>query len=621
MSFFLHEDRDGLTTAVADLRALRGSPPPPAEFWPRLLAALSRACGAGRSVLLLRKDGADGWQKFADWSSENERGAFAAEFAQTAPGLADEAVTSGSALAELGVRAAGRGDWVAVVRLLSGSDADRCVMACLLRDATPETARDRVARLLLLADAPAVCEGRIQLQRACEDVARFSSAVDLMLAMRCQQRFLAAAMTFCNELASRHGCGRVALGWLVGNRYVRVQAISHTEKFEGKMEAVRLLAAAMEEALDQDEEILWPKPGGGAAIARDHAAHAKAQGAAFLCSLPLRDEGRAVGVVTCERQEAAFSEADVRLLRLSCDLAAAQLAGLKKRDRWFGARWAAAARAGLARLLGAEHTWAKVASLAGCAALAVLCFGRMPYRVEAPFILRTDDVVYLPAPFDGYIEEVLAEVGDPVGGDKPLLRLDTRDLRLEEAAALADLDRYEREAEKARADNRLADMRIAGAQAEQARARLDLVRYRLEQSAVRAPFAGVVVEGRLKDRTGSPVEKGDILFRVVRAGRLYAECSVDETDVQEVAGDSTGEIAFAGEPRLKFPVRVARVDPMAQSREEGNIFTVRCEAPGDVPGWWRPGLSGVAKIDAGRRTILWIFTHRTVDFLRMKLWW
>ena len=30
-------------------------------------------------------------------------------------------------------------------------------------------------------------------------------------------------------------------------------------------------------------------------------------------------------------------------------------------------------------------------------------------------------------------------------------------------------------------------------------------------------------------------------------------------------------------------------------------------------------MSGVARIDAGRRSLLWITTHRTVDFLR--LWW
>jgi hypothetical protein len=32
-------------------------------------------------------------------------------------------------------------------------------------------------------------------------------------------------------------------------------------------------------------------------------------------------------------------------------------------------------------------------------------------------------------------------------------------------------------------------------------------------------------------------------------------------------------------------------------------------------------MTGVAKIEAGRRSYLWIATHRLVDFLRLKLWW
>lgn len=37
--------------------------------------------------------------------------------------------------------------------------------------------------------------------------------------------------------------------------------------------------------------------------------------------------------------------------------------------------------------------------------------------------------------------------------------------------------------------------------------------------------------------------------------------------------------------------------------------------------WIRPGMSGVVKIDAGKRSILWILTHKVVDFLRLYFWW
>jgi len=36
--------------------------------------------------------------------------------------------------------------------------------------------------------------------------------------------------------------------------------------------------------------------------------------------------------------------------------------------------------------------------------------------------------------------------------------------------------------------------------------------------------------------------------------------------------------------------------------------------------WWRPGMTGLCKLSTEKRTLFWILTHRTVDFLRMKLW-
>jgi hypothetical protein len=53
-----------------------------------------------------------------------------------------------------------------------------------------------------------------------------------------------------------------------------------------------------------------------------------------------------------------------------------------------------------------------------------------------------------------------------------------------------------------------------------------------------------------------------------------------------------------------------------------NTFPVRAEADADAlpPDWWRPGMSGVARISAGHRSLGWIISHRLVDYLRLALW-
>jgi hypothetical protein len=96
---------------------------------------------------------------------------------------------------------------------------------------------------------------------------------------------------------------------------------------------------------------------------------------------------------------------------------------------------------------------------------------------------------------------------------------------------------------------------------------------------------------------------------------------VDERDIHEIKQNDTGEIAFVSRPDLKFPIIVQRIDPVAAAEEEGNMFPVRAVFPEDIGGWWRPGMSGVAKINVGKRNVLWILTHRTIDFLRIFLWW
>jgi len=110
-------------------------------------------------------------------------------------------------------------------------------------------------------------------------------------------------------------------------------------------------------------------------------------------------------------------------------------------------------------------------------------------------------------------------------------------------------------------------MKVALAMEEQAQARLDLVHYHLNHAGMKAPFAGIVVEGDLKELLGAPVKKGDVLFKVALIEKMYAELKVNERDVHEVTGVATGEIAFVSRPDLKFPIHVQRIDPVSVTEE------------------------------------------------------
>ena len=164
-------------------------------------------------------------------------------------------------------------------------------------------------------------------------------------------------------------------------------------------------------------------------------------------------------------------------------------------------------------------------------------------------------------------------------------------------------------------------MRISESQSEQAQARLDLIRYRLQSAVIISPFDGVVVEGDLRERIAAPVKQGDALFKVARTDTLYAEAEVNERDVKEILGSHKAEIAFVTQPKSAYPVSIVVIEPAAAPKKEGNIFLVRLRFDRGPESWWRPGMTGICKIGGEKKTLFWILTHRTVDFLRLKLWW
>jgi len=606
-------DIEGVIRDLDELRTFSGNP---AEFWGRFFKGATLLAGADFGLLMV-KGGDEPWKRLLAWPSVKhpviEDAVFASHLERIAGAVSGGDGFFGEDLAAVGLRGS-----MAGIRLELGEEQRTGIALFYTGKDGGISTEERMVRLRLLADIPLLFQTRRIAEKAKNDVLRFVDTLDLMVILNEEKRYMAAAMAFCNEIASRFGCSRVSLGWLK-DAYIRVQAISHMEKFEKKMDAVQYLEAAMEEAFDQDEEVVYPKPEGSASIIRDHEAFAMGQGVKNMVSLPLRLDEEPAGVLTCEREN-PFSETEISGLRLICDQASRRLGDLKRHDRWFGARFLDYIREKLGKLVGVEHTLAKCVGIIVCILLAVLIFGKWRYRVEAPFILKTDDLAYLPAPFDGYIDEVHVQVGDVVNENDILLSLDTAELLLEESAAIADQTRYGSEAEKARERNTLAEMKIAFALKAQAEAKLDLIRYHLSNAEIRAPFAGVVVEGELKELQGAPVRKGDVLFKVALIEKMYAELDLNERDIHEIAVERDGEIAFVSMPDRKFPIRVEVINPVAATKEEGNVFPVRCAFTGEVERWWRPGMSGIAKVNVGKRNILWIFTHRTVDYFRLLLW-
>jgi hypothetical protein len=445
-------------------------------------------------------------------------------------------------------------------------------------------------------------------------------AMQVLSAVNRQKKFAGAAIAFCNEAAAQWQCERVSLGFLKG-RYVQLKAVSHTEGFSRKMKIVRLIESAMEESLDQDIEVLAPAPQNSTYISRSADMLSKEYSCQAVLSLPLRQNGEVVAVVTLERPaENIFSQAQIETLRLTCELCTARLCDLYENDRWLGAIVAARSRNFLGKLVGPRHAWMKLIAILCCCAIIFLILGKGLFRCEAPFVLEATVQQVIPAPFDGYIESIEVEIGKQVEAGKTVLgKLDTADLQLRLAEIKAEKAGYEKEASAAMRDGQTAKQQIAEAQVRKVQAQIELLEYQIGRAELVCPISGVIVQGDLKRKIGAPVKTGDILFEVCPLQSLRAQLLVPEEQIYDIKEGQNGFLAAASYPGLRIPFIVERINPVAEVVNQRNVFKVRVQLL-ETQSWMRPGMEGVAKVSVGKRHYVWIWSRKIVNWVRMKLW-
>jgi len=168
---------------------------------------------------------------------------------------------------------------------------------------------------------------------------------------------------------------------------------------------------------------------------------------------------------------------------------------------------------------------------------------------------------------------------------------------------------------------------------EQFQKQVDLFKYQISQANLVAPFDGVLMKGDLYDRQGAPAKLGDVLFEIAKSEdghpdriAVEAEIQVSERDIQEVrkfAFNSPrpidGELSTTSFPDKNHEFKVTRIVPLGVPKEGENVFQVYADIPRAEP-WMHPGLAGEARVEIEKRRLVWIWTHRLTDWLRLKLW-
>jgi len=478
----------------------------------------------------------------------------------------------------------------------------------------------RSQRLQLAISMLRYSEARLSRLTGQSRLIRLRQAMEILSAVNQQDKFISASMTFCNEVASQWLCERVSIGFLEG-RYVQLKAMSHTEDFSRKMKVVQYIESAMEECLDQDIEILSPASDDATYISRAADALSQKYGPQTVLSLPLRRKGEVIAVLTLERPaDKAFSVDEIEIIRLTCELCTAGLKNLYEYNRWIGATIAIKTRNFFAGFLGPKHTLAKILIILSFMSILFMVFGKGQFRPEASFVLEATQQQVIPAPFDGYIKSVEVEIGENVeGNDSILATLDTAELRLQLAAVKAEKAGYHKQASAAMRDNETAQAQIAQANADKSQVQIDLLNHHIGKANLISPISGIVAKGDLKRQIGAPVKTGDVLFVVCPLESLRAQLMVPEDLIFDIEVGQEGKLATASYPGQSIRFVVERINPIAEVVNQRNVFKVRVHLL-ETYSWMRPGMEGVAKVSAGKRRYIWIWTRKIANWIRMKLW-
>ncbi len=450
-------------------------------------------------------------------------------------------------------------------------------------------------------------------------LARIGLATDLAATTLREEGVTVSALAIANELAVRLPCERVSIG-LERDGDIELTAISHTAVFNPKMAVARSLAAAMEETLDLDAAIVLPPLDDAPPGAAAHADLARDQRDIAICSVPMRDKHRVIGVVTAERTSGLpFDKETVDLLETIAALLAPIFALKERNERSLWRRLRDSGDEALSRLLGPSHLGLKMVVLTVAALALFFSVYTTTYRVSAKAVLEGQIQRAAVAPFDGHIAESYVRAGDVVRAGQVLCRLDDRDLKLERTRLLSDLDQVQGKLRQAQATQDRGAMAILAAQSKELDAQLALNGDRLARASLVAPFDGVVVSGDLSQLLDTPVEQGKLLFQISPLESYRVILQVDERDISELRANQDGALMLSGLPGQVFPFVVRQITPVSTTQDGLNYFRVEAHLHGSIDRL-RPGMEGVGKIEVGRRRLIWIWTHSLFDWLRMWTW-
>jgi HlyD family secretion protein len=243
---------------------------------------------------------------------------------------------------------------------------------------------------------------------------------------------------------------------------------------------------------------------------------------------------------------------------------------------------------------------------------------------QASGAVQPDTTVEVKSKASGEVLQLHVETGEVVKRGTPLVRIDARNARNALAQAQADLDVARAKltnatSQKGRADELFKSQSItqqeheqalldhADARSEVVRAQVavDNARIQLEDTDVRAPITGTVLEksverGQVIASATQNVSGGTTLMKMADLNQVQVRTLVDETDIGKVQPGQPATVIVDAFPQRPFSGTVRKIEPQAQTEQNVTMFPVLVRID-NKEGLLRPGMNSEVEIHIGRR--------------------
>jgi len=243
---------------------------------------------------------------------------------------------------------------------------------------------------------------------------------------------------------------------------------------------------------------------------------------------------------------------------------------------------------------------------------------------QASGVIQPDTTVEVKSKASGEVLQLNAETGQVVKRGAPLVRIDPRNARNALAQAQADLDVARAKltnstSQKNRADELFKTQSITQQEHEQAlldyadaragvvraQVAVDNSRIQLEDTDVRAPITGTIIEktterGQVISSATSNVSGGTTLMKMADLGLVQVRTLVDETDIGKIQPGQRATVTVDAFPNRPFPGTVLKIEPQAQTAQNVTMFPVSVRID-NKDGLLRPGMNAEVEIHVGRR--------------------